>query len=129
MQWKIENISDMFLQYSVLCGFSYWSVINSKCWNCSTNILCCVLNSRLLKSTILKFSFIFIKFWYNMSIRVVAAEPWKRWGQDDKLYIICGADKLFYVNITRVDVKTTMSISIWIIFFFPVLLFCMTHNF
>ena len=28
LQWKIENISDMFLQYFLLCGFHYKSKPN-----------------------------------------------------------------------------------------------------
>ena len=44
------------------------SVVNCKL--CTTNILSSVLNSRLLKPTILKFSFIFIEFRYNLSISV-----------------------------------------------------------
>ena len=45
------------------------SVVYSKFWNDTANILCSVLNSRLLKPTILKFSFMFIKFRYNLSFR------------------------------------------------------------
>ena len=39
--------------------------------NDTANILCSVLNSRLLKPTILKFSFMFIEFRYNLSFRVL----------------------------------------------------------
>ena len=46
------------------------SVVNSKFRNDTANILCSVLNSLLLKPTILKFSFMFIEFRYNLSIRV-----------------------------------------------------------
>ena len=46
------------------------SIVNSKFRNGSTNILCSVLNSRLLKPTILKFSYMFIEFRYNLRIRV-----------------------------------------------------------
>ena len=45
-------------------------IVNSKFRNGSTNILCSVLNSRLLKTTILKFSFMFIEFRYKLSIHV-----------------------------------------------------------
>ena len=38
--------------------------------NDTANILCSILNSRLLKPTTLKFSFIFIEFQYNLSIHV-----------------------------------------------------------
>ena len=46
------------------------SIVNSNFRNGSTNILCDVLNIRLLKPTILKFSLMFIKFRYNLSFRV-----------------------------------------------------------
>ena len=46
------------------------SVVYSKFRNDTANILCSVLNSRLLKPTILKFSFMFIEFRYNLSFRV-----------------------------------------------------------
>ena len=42
------------------------SAVNFKFRNYTTSILSSVLNSRLLKSTILKVSFIFIKFRYNV---------------------------------------------------------------
>ena len=45
------------------------SIVNSKFRNASTNILFKVLNSRLLKPTMIKFSFMFIEFRYNLSIR------------------------------------------------------------
>ena len=45
------------------------SVVYSKFLNDTANILRSVLNSRLLKSTILKFSFMFIEFRYNLSFR------------------------------------------------------------
>ena len=45
-------------------------VVHSKFRNYTTTILCSVLNSRLLKSTILKFSFMLIEFQYNLSIHV-----------------------------------------------------------
>ena len=44
--------------------------VNSKFRNGTTNILCSVLNSRLLKPTKLKFSSMFIEFRYNLSIHV-----------------------------------------------------------
>ena len=31
LQWKIENISDMFLQYSVLCGISPYLSDETRC--------------------------------------------------------------------------------------------------
>ena len=46
------------------------SVINSKFRNDIANILCSVLNSRLLKPTIWKLSLMFIEFRYILSIRV-----------------------------------------------------------
>ena len=46
------------------------SIVDSTFRNGTTNILCSVLNSRLLKPTILKFSFIFIEFLCNFSVRV-----------------------------------------------------------
>ena len=48
------------------------SVVYSKFLNDTTNISCSVLNSRLLKPTILKFSFMFIEFRYNLSFRVAS---------------------------------------------------------
>ena len=47
-----------------------YSYFNSIFFNYSTNILCCVLISCLLKSTVLKFSSIFIKFPNNVSFFV-----------------------------------------------------------
>ena len=41
---------------------------------------------------------------------------------------MCGAEELFYVNITRDDVKTLICVSVWAISF-PVLPFYMTYNF
>ena len=46
------------------------SVVYFKFRNDTANILCRALNSRLLKPTILKFSFMFIEFRYNLSVRV-----------------------------------------------------------
>ena len=46
---------------------------------------------------------------------LVAAEPQKRRRQDDS--VMCDAEKLFYVNIIRDDVKKTIAIAVWIIFF------------
>ena len=46
------------------------SIVNSKFRNHTTNILCSVLNGRLLKPTVLKFSFMFIEIRYNLFIRV-----------------------------------------------------------
>ena len=46
------------------------SVVYSKVWNDIANILCSILHSRLLNPTILKFSFMFIQFRYNLSFRV-----------------------------------------------------------
>ena len=31
--------------------------------------------------------------------------------------MMCGAEKIFYVNITRDDVKTTIAVFVWVIFF------------
>ena len=31
---------------------------------------------------------------------------------------MCGAEKLFYVNITRDEVETMIAVSVWVIFFF-----------
>ena len=60
------------------CNFYFYcrllhkiSVVHSKFRNDTANILCSVLNSRLLKPTILKFSFMFIEFRYNLSFRVL----------------------------------------------------------
>ena len=50
------------------------SIVNSKFRNSSTNILCSVLNSRILKPAILIFSFIFMEFRYNLSIRADKTE-------------------------------------------------------
>ena len=36
--------------------------------------MCSILNSRLLKPTVLKFSFMFIEYPYNLSIRVLNNE-------------------------------------------------------
>ena len=46
------------------------SVVYSKFQNDVANILCSALNNRLLKPSILKFSFMFIEFRYNLSFRV-----------------------------------------------------------
>ena len=46
------------------------SVVYSKFRNDIANILCSALNNRLLKPSILKFSFMFIEFRYNLSFRV-----------------------------------------------------------
>ena len=43
-------------------------------------------------------------------------------------YIMYGTEELVYVNITRDAVKTTIVLSVSVIFFL-VLSFCMTHNF
>ena len=47
------------------------SVVHSKFQNDTANISCSVLNSRLLKPTILRFSFMFIEFRYNLSLRTL----------------------------------------------------------
>ena len=63
---------DFYFYYHLLHTIS---VINSKLRNCTTNVLSSVLNSRLLKPIILKFSFIFIEFRYrsnSLAVRVLA---------------------------------------------------------
>ena len=67
------------------------SVVYSKFRNDTAYILYSVLNSRLLKPTILKFSFMFIEFRYNLSFRVSA--DFSSQGADDG-FLSLSADSL-----------------------------------
>ena len=73
-EWENSIAADV--KFSKQC-FNYYfhllhkiSIVNSKFRNSTINILCSVLNSRLLKPSILKLSFMCIEIQYNLCIRV-----------------------------------------------------------